>query len=125
MIVELHNRDFWKMLLLACTLFVSSCSTNRQFKSLQRFQSKTGKTFVFGKVIDNHGISLAGAIIQGANLKNRTQTDRDGHYFLELTDNSREIKAFWIGYKSYETKGVKLATGDSLQLNLTMIESEE
>lgn len=121
--IEQNNRNFRVVLLLCFIAVISSCLSTRQYNSLLRLKSKTGKTFVFGKVIDNHGSPLFGAVVQGSNLTNKIQTDRDGRYLLEVTDDSKEIKAYWLGYKHFRTKSIKLAKGDSLQLNFTMIES--
>lgn len=92
------------MILLSLIAVFNSCLSRRQYNSLLLFKSTTGKTFALAKVIDNHGIPLFGVLIQGSNLNNKIQTDRDGRHLLELTDNSKEIKAYWPGTNRFTQK---------------------
>jgi len=126
MIAERNSQHNYVNLILLCFVFIfSSCLVTKEFNRISRSKSITGKTFIYGKVVDNHGIPLPGAIVQSSNLMNRIQTDSNGRYLLELTDKSREIRASWIGYLPFQSKGIKLKSGDSVQFNFTMTENKE
>ena len=118
----MHKSLVFGMLLL---LLLASCSAKKQFYIIGKNKSLNGRTYVFGKIIDNHEIPMPAAIIQGVNKGNKIQADKAGKYSLEITDRSREIRALWLGYLTYKTKGLKLQAGDSIHVDIKLMESDE
>jgi hypothetical protein len=118
----MHKSPVFGIILL---LFLASCSAKKQFYIISKNKSLNGRTFVFGKIIDNHGSPMPAAMIQGVNRVNKVQADKDGKYSLEITDRSREISALWLGYLTYKTKGLKVKAGDSIHVDIKLMESDE
>lgn len=110
---------------LVLLVMLTSCSVTKQFSIIDSYKSSDGKTYVFGKIIDHTGRPMPAAIIQGVNRRNKVHADKDGKYSLEITDGSNKIRALWIGYLTYQTKGIKLHVGDSIHVDITLIESKE
>jgi hypothetical protein len=110
---------------IALLLILCSCSAKKLAYNSTRLRSSTGKTFVFGQVIDTYGFPLPAAIIRGSNKGHKAQADKNGKYMLEITDHSKEIEAMWIGYLTYRTRGLRLIAGDSVHLDIKLMESKE
>lgn len=110
---------------LISILLLISCSIKKQFSIINSYKSLNRKTYVFGKIIDHNGKPMPVAIIQGVNRRNKVNADKDGNYSLEITDGSKEIRVLWLGYLTYKTRGIKLQAGDSIHVDITLIESKE
>ncbi len=66
---------------------------------LSSFAQNTAR-IVKGKVTDERGEPLIGAVVMCVENKNAALTDIDGNFYIEVTSSSAEIEASFLGYET-------------------------
>lgn len=108
-------------LLQSNSLFASSTTLDVvESKSTTSFSSyrDSGVSIVKGKVIDNLGLPLPGAVVQLAGSKEITSTDLDGAFTLSVPNSfvTGDIVVTFIGFQDQK---IKVAKGDYVDVKLT------
>jgi TonB-linked SusC/RagA family outer membrane protein len=85
-----------------------------------RPELKEGEYYISGRVSDENGESLPGATIVVKETGKGVATDVNGHFSLVVPNNSVQLIASFIGYRSYETK---IGNQTSFDIKLTPSES--
>ncbi|MDM1451836.1 SusC/RagA family TonB-linked outer membrane protein [Myroides odoratimimus] len=109
------------LLLQSNSLFASNVSTDALDSMTTKSSSEQSSgSIVKGKVIDNLGLTLPGAVVQLSGSKHITSTDLDGNFTLSVPDTFLKGEII-ISFMGFEEKKMIVSKGDFV--NVTLVES--